>query len=614
MVLAHEEDEHTLSESEIVPLYNALKGRFRERDQRMEQVARVIRGDFAVLDPNGEPIESKSPNLIQVALEDTAEAAGTLPTLRVSPAKAGTTARNRAARMERIGIGYLDHSHSELLLPRTVMDMAAFGFGAWVVWPDYENRLPLIERLDPTCVYPDPDMRQDQTLRRAMVSRKVRFGQLPMEYQRRLADFVDANDRLRHQEIHEVVLAEFWTCHDYTCAALFDAPGPTSVGNNEYFPVVLDQWHHGLDVCPVVYAGRFSLDGEARGQFDQVLGPLEAHIRLMGLILDYADQSVYSDIWVKDLIGELSYGGGAFIELGPNGAIGRVPPAVNSLNVQQDVERLIDAIHVGGRWPKSRPGQIDQSIASAKFVEATAGMLNTALKTYHMLLKRMLERGLRISFEVDKKFFPGRKSISGVLRNQEFVEEYETSDIDLRNRVRVEYGLGLGRDPGQSAVLMLQYAQNGYISHDFVQENIEGVVDVERERVRLDVQKLRQMMFAKLMQGVEQGTIPDSALVDITKARESGQDLTQLFQKYVVEPQQEAPMSGIAPAGIPGLPPPGAPPGGPPGAPPGAPGQAPGGPMPPAAPDPVQLLARLGVPAGPGGLLGSQMMSGGDGG
>jgi len=129
------------------------------------------------------------------------------------------------------------------------------------------------------------------------------------------------------------------------------------------------------------------LDGEFRGQFDQVVGLLEAHIRLMSMVLDYADQAVYSDIYVKDLIGEMPYGGGAYIELGPQGAIGRVPPAVSSLNVQADMAQLMDGIHLGGRWPKSRPGEIDQAIASAKFLESSVGMMNTAIRTYHQILQ-----------------------------------------------------------------------------------------------------------------------------------------------------------------------------------------------------------------------------------
>ena len=179
---------------------------------------------------------------------------------------------------------------------------------------------------------------------------------------------------------------------------------------------------------------------------------------------DYTPLSAV-DIFVKDLIGEMPYGGGAYIELGPQGAIGRVPPAVSSLNVQADMAQLMDGIHLGGRWPKSRPGEIDQAIASAKFLESSVGMMNTAIRTYHQILQSKLEKALRIACMVDKEYFPGEKTAGGILRNQEFLEEYNPAkDIDMDNRLRVEYGLGMGRDPAQSAVLHIQYSQNEFVS------------------------------------------------------------------------------------------------------------------------------------------------------
>ena len=268
----------------------------------------------------------------------------------------------------------------------------------------------------------------------------------------------------------------------------------------------------------------------------------------------------------------------------------------------QDLERLTQAIHLGGRYPQTRPGDIQQSIASAKFVEATAGVMNPAIKTYHLILKRGFEQALQIAFRVDKEIFPGTKMMTGVLRNQEFIEEYDTADIELDNKVMAEYGLGLGRDPAQAAVLMLQYASNDFISQEFVQVNIDGVTDVAREQARIDGQKFRDMMLAKLLEGVQTGTIPDAALIEIAKARQNGEPLVELFEKYVVAPQQEQ-MAGGIPNGLgggmlaPGITPDqlaageGAIPGAPPGAPPAV----------PPAPAPAGLLGALGAIPSPGG-------------
>lgn len=605
-----------MDEAELAQTYYAFRDRYVDRDNRMSIMDAVVAGDWSVVDPDNDKVIARSPNLIQVALEDTAEAAGVVPTTRVVPYKSTATAKKKAAAMECIATGYLDFAQIELLIPQTVMDMAAFGFGVWVVWPDYDERLPFIERRDPRYCYPEPGFRPGNEVRRCMFSRQVHYSQMPPEYQAQVIDFVTDAGGSFIQERMKFALVEFFTETEVVIAAMFPSSGESPAGGiegaNSYVPIILERIENKTGACQVVIGSRFTLDGEFRGQFDQIVGVLEAHVRLMGLVMDYADQSVYSDIWVKDLIGELSWGGGAYIELGPQGAIGRVPPAVTSLNVAQDLDRLVDGIHLGGRWPKSRPGQVDQSIASAKFVEAVAGVMNTAIKTYHQLLARMIEHALRLSFITDQKYFPGEKTATGILRNQEFVEDYNAStDIDMRNRVRVEYGLGLGRDPAQSAVLMLQYAEKGYISNEFVQENIDGLTDVARERIRTDVEQFQKMLLANLLNGLQSGEIPKEALVEIMEARAKGEDLAALYRKWVIEPakQAQAP-AGPGATGLEALLGGGAPDAAPPG-PDGlpAPGQPLDGgpPVIPPAPNPQELISRISVPAGNrGSFLSSQ--------
>ena len=594
-------------------MYAHWRSRHYDRDVRMETMDRVVRGDFDIFDPDEEGVDSRSPNLIQVALEDTAESASLVPTVRVQPEKSTKASKATARTMEQVAVSYMDINAMDMLIPRSVMDKAAYGMSVWTITPDFEQRIPLIERRDPRQCYPEPGFRPGDEIRRCMFSREVFFTQLPAEYQQVLRDSIAENSDLEDpDENAKVVLVEYYDTDEYVLAGLYQASTSGLVGyrsdSDVPYPVLLERIENKIGVCPVVVGSRVSLDGEIRGQFDQVVGLLEAHIRLMGLILDYADQAVYSDIFVKDLIGEMPYGGGSFIELGPQGAIGRVPPAVSSLNVQADLMSLIDGIHVGGRWPKSRPGEIDQSIASAKFLEASAGMMNTAIRTYHQILQRQMERALRIALEIDKAYFPGEKTAAGILRNQEFLTEYNPkTDIDTKHLLRVEYGLGLGRDPAQSAVLHIQYSQAEFVSKEFVQENIDGLTDVGRERSRLDAEKFRGMALAKLLQGLEAGMIPNKALVEIARAREKGDDLFDLFEKYIVDPEEER-QNALVDTGLgapvePGMPPG---PGGPPG-PPGGPGGPGGPPIPPPPPEGAELLARLGTPAGDGGMLGTQV-------
>ena len=600
--------------ADLPVIYANWRTRWSERDDRIAEIDLVVSGDYEVYDPDERTVENRSPNLIQVALEDTAEAASLVPTVRITPNKPTKSSRQTAAGMEKIATTYLEVSRIELLIPESILDAGATGFYAWTVLPDQEQRYPVIEKRDPRHCYPEPGWRVGERVRRAILARNVYATQMPTEWQTKLTE---AGVDLADPESNVIVtLVEYFDDYEYILAAIYEssqgvygASATTARTTSYSIPVELDRWHHELDFCPVVIGQRLTLDGEPRGQFDQVIGPQKAHVELWGMVMDYADQAVYSDIWVRDLIGDMPYGGGSFIELGPNGGIGRIPPAVTGLNVIDNLERLTEAIHVGGRWPKSRPGQIDQAIASGKFLEASAGMMNTAIRTYHMILARSLEQALRMCFAIDVKFFPGEKTAAGTLRSQEFLEEYHTDNIDLDHRVKVDYGLGFGREPSQSAVLAIQYSANDLISDETVQENIEGLSDLSGERAKIDVETFRKMAQAKILEGVQAGTIPERALIEMARQRANGDDLFDLYEKYIVEPQEEA-MAGMLQSNLGGggLLPPGATPDqlgtptapgiGPPGAP---------TPAVPPAPAPAELLARINAPAGPGGTIGTQV-------
>ena len=584
-----------IEDRDIADLYQTFRSRHVERDDRMADIDRMYSGDWGLKDPAGQPLERIAPNLIRVAIEDTAEAASLMPTLRVTPPKATDRSKKMALGMEEIGAGYADHSRQELLIPELIMHQLGFGFGALTILPDLESRLPVFEVRNPRECYPEPELRPGNRPKRCVFAKEVYVTQLE-DWQKAMLPEHMLTERGPMGGPQKLTLVEYYSDTEILHGAL--CPG-RHVATNLH-PIVFEQTKNLINVCPVVIPSRITFDHEVRGQFDEIIGTQLAWARLLAMIIDYADQSVYSDVWVKDLMGEMPWGGGGFIELGPNGDIGRVPPAVSSLNVDRDLDRMTDYMHTGGRWPKTRPGDVDQAIASAKFVEATVGMMSTVIKGLHQISARSWADAYRVAFATDKRFFPGTKTTSGTLRNQEFLREYDSSqDIDMKAKIRVEYGLGLGRDPSTSAVLMMQYQQANFISREFVQENIEGLTDVGRERIRVMTEQIDGVMMTSILARVEQDPIGGAAILPEVKRRlEQGQPITQIFEE-VVAPPPAAPEDPLAGGGAlpPGMPPGGAtPPGGP------------GGPMPPPPPDPLSLMARIPMSGGPA-QMGSQSQS-----
>lgn len=798
-------------------LWSDWRTRQNKRDERYAEVDAVVAGEYGVFDADEQTALNASPNFVETALSDTAEAASLMPTVRCTPYTMSDLQRSRASEMERIGVAYMGAWGADLLIPQTVRYLAKYGLGAWIIWPDFEQRIPLLEQRDPRTCYPEPGYRTGDKVRRCMFTRDVYFTSLPPEHLEKVAGwFAQQRNGPQVTRNTTVTLVEWFDADEYVLAAMMAVASPLGAVSSSvrYVPVELERIPNPFDHVPVILGSRIT-DGEFVGQFDQVLDLQRAHVRLAGLALDYADQSVYSDIWVRDLIGELSFGGGGFIELGPNGAIGRVPPAVSSMNVARDLQQLEAGLHMGARWPQSRPGEISQclaphtkvltddlrwievgelkvgdkiagfdetsepqaggrkwrtatvehvgravlpsyrvrladgtefiasekhqwlvrnnarksswvttdqlgkwkrkvvkvtdvwdcldtyeagylagfldgegslsnptgrggstmlqvaqvdnealaafevyaeglgfdfrryesgtgqfpgsskqvhklhlrggrrevlralgelrpkrllrkfadlggceqlgrfdgetvavesvefigdhevvtlgtstmtlvaegfahhnSIASAKFLESAAGMMNTAIRTYHLILSQMFGQALQVAMEIDLKLFPGKKTVSGVLRNQQFLMEYDSKVIEPKNRVRAEYGIGLGRTASESAVLAIQYAQNGLISQELVQESIEGVTDIARERSRIDTEKLQGLLFAKMLQDVQNGALDDRALIEILRARQMGQDMVSLYEKHVLEPKEKAMQTPLAPPGamLPGMP------------------------------------------------------------
>lgn len=576
----------------IPSLFKAFQQRWTERDTRMSLMNSVVKGEWTAVGPDDEALENRSPNLVQVALEDTAESASLIPSVRMIPSNGTDSAKKRAEAMERLAASYMDLSQMPMLTIESLLDYGAFGFYAWTVVFDKESGSPIIERRDPRTCYPETGWRPGDSVRTCIFARELYVHQLPMEHQTKILDQMSLSKAKRDAGViyldRKVVLIELFSEDTIKVCALYQTGARTSPALGvSWTPVLLEESKTPGGICPVVLGQRPTLDGEPRGQFDQVVVVLQAHIRLMAMVLDYADQAVYSDVWVKDLVGQMSYGGGAYIQLGPQGGIGRVPPAVSSLSVQQELEQLVSNIHLGGRWPKTRPGEIDQAIASAKFVEATAGMMNTVIRTAHLVMKNAMEKALRIAFKIDAELGDER-TIAGVLSNQQFLVERRKSDIDLKARVHVDYGIGMGRDPAQTMVLGIQGMQTGLFSKEFVQENFEGITDVARERSRIDTEQLKDMALAQLLAGLQDKSIPPQALVDIAKARMSGTSIFDLFERYVAKPQEEA-AAQMVPSGLGGAP-----------MQPGMMDPNAGGPQPPVPPGAADLMSML--PGGPTGV------------
>jgi hypothetical protein len=601
-------------------LWQTFVDRWRIRDERMNLIARVVRGDWTVLDANAKLLSAKSPNVIQVGLEDTAAAASMIPTPRVYASDpADPESERQASQMELLGASYLKRAGGKLLFQKSSLTGGAFGLACWQVVNDGEKGKTgsVPQWRDPAGCYPEPDVNEIGVASRMFHTRDVYLSQLDPHYARQFLEHCNAEkyDATWFDD-HSVKMLEYSDANRVTIGLAYDSS--KSPRDNGYMPymdgqsatwvsVIVDDYPNKAGMCRGIYGQWPSLDGEPRGQFDQVVPVLHSHMRLVAMALEHAAQSVYNELVVVDPIGEVPQGPDAVIELGAQGKAFRLPPATVAFSFFEETNRLLDAVHVGARWPRNRTGEVSQSQASGKFVETSLGVQNAVIGTHHTVLERMTNHAVNVCLALDKAEGPRRK-MAGVLRNQQFASTFDRKHIDLAAEVCVEYGLGYGRDVSQSAVIALQLVGGKMISVETAQENYPGITDVARERSRLLAEEIQLQMKGELWMAVQAKEVSSEQLADMLVAVQRGMLFVEAYRKYIVEPkkQREAQMltSGLTGAKMmPGA----------------APMQGPGGQM-PTAPNPADVLgmlggggaapsqmSRLSVPLGDGSFAGSTM-------
>jgi hypothetical protein len=151
----------------------------------------------------------------------------------------------------------------------------------------------------------------------------------------------------------------------------------------------------------VVVAKRPSIDGQMRGQFDDVLGIQLLRNRFALLAMEAAEKSVQAPIVVPSDVQELQLGGDSIIRTNTPGGVRRVdlniPPGAFT---EQSI--LQAELRIGTRYPEGRTGNIDASIITGQGVQALMGGFDTQVKSAQAIFASALKDVISKCFEVDE--------------------------------------------------------------------------------------------------------------------------------------------------------------------------------------------------------------------
>ena len=533
-----------LSMEQVVARVDALRYRNTERDARNLDVLAVRRGKISEVYPDFFPdgVDANVvANFIDIVARDLSEVMAPLPAVNCSAANAtNDRARSFADKRTRIASNYFQHSDLQVQMYSGADWYITYGFLPFVIELDEESKLPRIRLENPVGAYPEFDRygRCVAFAKRYALTLGELVTQFP-DYESQLLGRRGYDQDLNHQ-------VEMIRYYDKDESIIYIP---------EKRNLVLSRASNPLGKMMIIVARKPSIDGELRGQFDDILGIQLLRNRFALLAMEAAEKSVQAPIVLPQDVQELQLGGDAVIRTANPAGVRRV-----ELNLPQgaftEQTLLNQELRVGSRYPESRTGNVNASVVTGQGVQALMGAFDTQVKSAQAIFAAALRDVISLCFEVDEMLFPDEKTIRGVDSGSPYEVTYKPSkDIKQDYSADVRYGMLAGLNPAQGLIFMLQALGGGLISKDMAMRELPFTVNVTQELEKIEIENMRQALLGGITAMAQaipamatQGQDPSemvNKIAAVIKARQKGTALEDAIEATFA-PQQPVPPAGEA--------------------------------------------------------------------
>jgi hypothetical protein len=532
-----------LSMEQVAARVEALRYRNAERDARNLDVLAVRKGKIAEVYPDFFPdgVDANVvANFIDIVARDLSEVMAPLPAVNCSAAnQVSDRARSFADKRTRIASNYFQHSDLAVQMYSGADWYITYGFVPFMIELDDETKLPRIRIENPIGAYPEFDRygRCVAFAKRYMLTLGELVAQFP-EYERELLGGYGYKQDLNHQ----VEMIRYYDKDE----SLIYIPSKQNL--------VLSRAKNPLGKMMVIVARKPSIDGELRGQFDDILGIQLLRNRFALLAMEAAEKSVQAPIVLPQDVQELQLGGDAVIRTSNPAGVRRV-----ELNIPQgaftEQSLLNQELRVGARYPEGRTGNVNASIVTGQGVQALMGAFDTQVKSAQAIFAAALRDVISLCFEIDEKIYPEEKTIRGVDSGSPYEVVYKpTKDIKQDYSADVRYGMLAGLNPAQGLIFMLQALGGKLISRDMAMRELPFTVNVTQELEKIEIEDMRSALLGSLTAYTQ--AIPQMAtqgqdasdvvrkIAAVIKARQKGQALEDAIEATFAPQQQPVPPTG----------------------------------------------------------------------
>jgi hypothetical protein len=521
----------------------------------MRDVLSVRQGDISKVYPSMFSEDYPKPlvaNFVDVAARDLAEVMAPLPSFNCSATNMVSDTQRRAADMRtRIANYYVTSSDLQIQMYQGADWFNTYGMLPAMIEMDYETNNPRIRLLNPFGVYPEMDRfgRTVSLVQVVTTDAETLAAQYP-EY----ATQIMPHNRWQ-QGSPSVSLVRY---HDKDQDLIFLPERQNLILANVPNPV---------GKCLANVAMRSSLDGEARGQFDDILSVQLARARFAVLQIQAAEKSIQAPIAIPQDVQELALGPDAIMRSANPQGIRRVPLELPA-GVFTESGVLERELRMGARYPETRSGNIDASVVTGRGVQALQAGFDTQVKAAQAQFARLFTEMVSLCFEVDEKIFGNvTKQIKGTDDGTPYTLKYVPSrDIKGEYGVDVRYGIMSGMDPNRAIIALLQMRSDKLVSRDYVRREIPMELNVTQEEQRVDIEEMRDSLRVAVAQYAQaipmlasQGQDPSQVITriaDVIAGRQKGLQLETIIAKAFAPepvapapmmPEQQVPVAGAAP-------------------------------------------------------------------
>jgi len=536
-----------LTIKEVTAKVSRLQTKYAQRDGRMRDVLSVRQGDISKVYPSMFSEDYPKPlvaNIIDVSARDLAETMAPLPSFNCTASNmVSDTARKAADIRGRIANYYVDRSELGVQMYTGADWYNTYGMLIGRVELDYENNNPIMKFINPFGSYPELD----------------RFGRCLS-----LTQIVGMDAQTlasMYPEFYDDIVGknQYTPGSPYLSLVRYHDKDQDMIYLPERKNLVLANTPNIVGECMVRVAMRPSIDGEARGQFDDVLGVQLARARFAVLQVQAAEKSIQAPIAIPQDVQELALGPDSIMRSSQPQNIRRVPLDLPP-GIFAESGVLERELRTGARYPESRGGNTDASVVTGRGVQALQAGFDTQIKAAQAQFARMFVELIALCFKTDEKVFGNQqKEIRGVDDGTPYTMKYIPSKaINGDYTVDVRYGIMSGMNPNNATVALLQMRSDKLISRDYVRRELPIEINVTQEEQKVDVEEMRDALRAAIGQTalaipqmIAQGQDPSKILAsfaDMIKGRQKGLTIENVVEKaFAPEPAAANPAMGMQP-------------------------------------------------------------------